>query len=215
MDCVWRGCVTNYRFSEQLVAVFVGVTLVACSSSRQAAPENATELQRLVLVIREQGDGVVTHAWEPAEGFDLPRQGGRSRLRATPVVSRPRDCDEENRDCVRECMSRPLARGYGHITNGGRKKGGKLEFCQERCDQPLRDCQELERLQPREFAATDDAVDWLKRNRTSVLMGSLVVIAGVAFVVVSMGAGLLVLAPAILMVETPVQADSLMTEASP
>ncbi|WP_240356143.1 hypothetical protein [Myxococcus eversor] len=204
----------TYRFSEQLVALFVGVAFVACGSSRQVAPESATELQRLVLVIREQQDGAVTHAWEPAEGYDLPRQGARSRLRATSVVSRPRDCDAENRECVRECMSRPLASGYGHITSRGRKKGGKQEFCEERCAQPLRDCKELERLQQKEFAATDDAVEWLKRNRTRVLMGSVLVIAGVAFVVVSMGAGLLVLAPALLVAETPVQAESLMTEAA-
>lgn len=45
----------------------------------------------------------------------------------------------------------------------------------------------------------NEAVDWLKRNPRGVLVGSIVVIAGVAFVTVSAGAGLVVLAPAALL----------------
>jgi hypothetical protein len=41
--------------------------------------------------------------------------------------------------------------------------------------------------------------DWLKRHHQSILVGSVVVIAGVAFVAVSAGAGLVVLAPAVLL----------------
>ncbi|MFY2562622.1 hypothetical protein ACN469_33830 [Corallococcus terminator] len=173
------------------------------------------ELQRLVLVIREQGDGAVTHSWEPADGFELPRQGTRTRLRATPVVSRPRDCDEENTACVDECMSRPLARGFGHMTSGGRQKGGKLRFCTTRCQQPYMDCVELERLRPQEFTAVDEAVDWLRQHRSEVLLGSTFIIAGVVFVVVSMGAGLLVLAPAVLFANTQSHHPSLTAEVAP
>lgn len=52
---------------------------------------------------------------------------------------------------------------------------------------------------PREFTIVDDAVDWLKHNHKAVLVGSVVVAAGVVFVVVSAGAGLVVLAPVVLM----------------
>ncbi|WP_375770269.1 hypothetical protein NR798_05065 [Archangium gephyra] len=45
----------------------------------------------------------------------------------------------------------------------------------------------------------DEAVDWLKRHQQGLLVGSIVVIAGVAFVTVSAGAGLVVLAPAVLL----------------
>ncbi|QRK12115.1 hypothetical protein JQX13_19975 [Archangium violaceum] len=45
----------------------------------------------------------------------------------------------------------------------------------------------------------DEAVDWLKHNHEAILVGSIVVIAGVAFVTVSAGAGLVVLAPAALL----------------
>ncbi|WNG52836.1 hypothetical protein F0U60_39380 [Archangium minus] len=53
--------------------------------------------------------------------------------------------------------------------------------------------------QTHEFTATERAVEWLKRNRKAILVGSVVVIAGVVFVVASAGAGALVLAPVILL----------------
>ncbi len=46
----------------------------------------------------------------------------------------------------------------------------------------------------------DSAVDWLKRHQMAVLAGSIIAIAGVTFVVVSAGAGVVVLAPVVLMV---------------
>jgi len=91
-------------------------------------------------------------------------------------------------------MRRPLAPGYGHIKTP-RKSGGKSEYCREACWQAYSDCTELQKLQPQEFAAFDGALDWLKRNPKALLVGSIVIIAGVAFVVVSVGVGLLVLAP--------------------
>ncbi|RKH45010.1 hypothetical protein D7V93_35785 [Corallococcus llansteffanensis] len=52
------------------------------------------------------------------------------------------------------------------------------------------------------FSAVGGAVDWLKRHRTELLAGAIVVIAGVTFVVISAGAGALVLAPMVLMAST-------------
>jgi hypothetical protein len=43
------------------------------------------------------------------------------------------------------------------------------------------------------------AIEWLKEHRTELLVGTVVVIAGVVFVVASAGTGLLVLAPLALM----------------
>ncbi len=48
---------------------------------------------------------------------------------------------------------------------------------------------------PLEFSATQDAVEWLQRHGEGILVGTLVVAAGITFVVVSAGAGLLILAP--------------------
>ncbi|RKG83339.1 hypothetical protein D7V88_24165 [Corallococcus terminator] len=61
------------------------------------------------------------------------------------------------------------------------------------------DCSEIQERKPRQFSAVDAAVDWLERNQRGILVGSVVVIAGVAFVVVSAGAGLIILAPAALL----------------
>lgn len=116
---------------------------------------------------------------------------------------------------MRECMSRPLPRGFGHITSGGRGKGGKEEYCNRRCMQPYLDCSKLQELRPQEFTAIDNAVDWLKRHRKSILLGSVVVIAGVVFVVVSAGAGLLVLAPAVLVASTAVASEACIAAVSP
>ncbi|WP_239470121.1 hypothetical protein [Archangium violaceum] len=177
--------------------------LVSCSATRHIAAPDVEELTRYVLVIEESPSGQVTHDWHPAEGFDLSRYRSLSSARAPhgrigPVSCHQRDCDEENRECVRDCMNRPLGRGFGHVT-AGRGKGGKHEYCERRCMQPYIDCMELQERRPREFSAVNDAVDWLKRNHQTILVGSIVVIAGVAFVAVSAGAGLVVLAPAALL----------------
>ncbi len=134
------------------------------------------------------------------------------------MVARPRDCHQEFIDCIDECVSRPLAQGFGHITSGKSKKAreaSKHEFCRNKCWQPYRDCSELQGLKPHEFTAVDSAVDWLKRNRREVLVGSVVLVAGVAFVVLSAGAGLVVLAPAVLLAEPATAAEPWMAEVSP
>jgi hypothetical protein len=74
---------------------------------------------------------------------------------------------------------------------------------------------ELEKLRPQEFTAIDPAVEWLKRNRKTVLVGSVVVIAGVAFAVVSAGAGAVILAPALLFSAPGGDVEPFMAEASP
>jgi hypothetical protein len=188
---------------ERLVAwSLIGALLASCSATRSIQPVSAEALVEYVLVIREQPEGQATHSWHRATDFDLspdrqPPDSGSLHGRTIPVVARPRDCDEENRDCYRECMSRPLPRGYGHVTSG-RKLGGKSKYCRERCWQPYLDCLELQGRSPQRFTSVDRAVTWLKENREVLLVGGLILIAGVAFVVISAGAGVLVLAPLVL-----------------
>jgi hypothetical protein len=106
--------------------------------------------------------------------------------------------------------------GYGHVTTPDRKRGGKYDFCRQKCMQPYLDCCRLRELEPVEFSAPDGAIDWLKRHYKEVLVGSVIVIAGVVFVTVSAGAGALVLVPltpAVLMTSPglPVEPFSAMT----
>ncbi len=54
-----------------------------------------------------------------------------------------------------------------------------------------------------EFDAIDPAVDWIKRHREQILAGSVIVIAGVAFVaaVAATSGGALILMPLVLVAE--------------
>jgi hypothetical protein len=61
--------------------------------------------------------------------------------------------------------------------------GAKEVYCNKKCRPAYMDCMELQERLPQEFSTTAEAVDWLKRNRTGVLVGSLVTVAGVAFLV--------------------------------
>jgi hypothetical protein len=67
------------------------------------------------------------------------------------------------------------------------------------------------------FPAVDSAVDWLKRHQRELLVGTIVVIAGVAFVVVvaGSGGGALVLAPAVLLVSSDVPSEQAFTQVEP
>jgi hypothetical protein len=115
------------------------------------------------------------------------------------AASRERDCHAEYLQCLEDCESSSLPPGYEHIDRGG---PGHSRFCRERCRQPYLDCEELKESRarrPHEFTAIDTAVDWLKRNRKAVLVGTVIVIAGVVFVTVSAGAGAIVLVPVVLL----------------
>jgi hypothetical protein len=206
--------------SARITVGLLSILLAACGSTRHVAPATTRELTRFVLFIEELPDGTVTHTWRRAEEVDLSRYRHRARARdmarrILPAVARPRDCHQEFVDCVEDCMTRPLARGFGHITSGKDGKARKEEYCRGKCWQPYLDCSALQEAKPQEFSAIDSAVDWLKRNRKEVLVGSVVVVAGVAFVVVSAGVGLIVLAPAVLLAEPETPSVPWMAEAAP
>ncbi|WP_053066960.1 hypothetical protein [Archangium gephyra] len=161
------------------------------------------ELDQYVLVIEESASGRVTHSWRPVESVDLSQFRLQSHAERTygrlvlAVAASRRDCDEENRQCISECMSTPVPRGYGHMTIPGRKKGGKHEYCERRCMRPYIDCKNAQGERVLEFSVAGMAVDWLKQYRQEILVGGVVVIAGVAFVAVASGGGALILVPAL------------------
>lgn len=81
--------------------------------------------------------------------------------------------------------------------------------------QPYLDCCRLQELETKRFTALDPAIDWVKRNRKDILVGTVVIVAGVAFVVVSAGAGILILAPALLLVSSDLDSPPSIAEESP
>ncbi|MCY1040094.1 hypothetical protein OV208_02085 [Corallococcus sp. bb12-1] len=179
----------------RFTAVALCLWLSACGTARGAVAPVPEELPRLVLVLRETPDGSFTQEWRPAEASELARyvkaDEGRRIVRTARSV---RDCDAEHLECMRECMSRPLPRGYGHAS--------KTDYCNTRCRQPYLDCAELEKLRSQKLSSIEEISDWVSRHRESLLVGSVVVIAGVVFVIVSAGAGLVVLAPALLLTDS-------------
>jgi hypothetical protein len=188
--------------SEKVVAILLSAWLAACSATtRSVAPVGADELAHSVLFLREMPDGSVALTWRRVEDVDLS-QYQYSGVSTHDALCK-RDCDEELIECVRECMSRPLPRGYGHMTYGG-AQGAKEKYCNDRCRQPYLDCRKLQELQPQEFSALDSAADWSKRHHKLLLAGSVVIIAGVIFVVASGGTGLIVLVPAVLLASSEI-----------
>ncbi|WP_143101344.1 hypothetical protein [Stigmatella aurantiaca] len=95
--------------SARITAALLSAMLVSCGSSRYTAPAHPEKLSH-------------------AEEVDLS-QYSRMAAAAQHIVltmGRKRDCDEENRECIRECMSRPLPQGFGHIASGRKGRGGKV-----------------------------------------------------------------------------------------
>lgn len=185
---------------HRLRALAFAWLLVACGSTRPAVAPRAEELSNFVLIIEEGPNGEVGHSWQRATELDLTRYETPScpGLGTGSIVlasRRPRDCDQEQIECYRDCMKSKLPSFLNHIKRGD---GSKARFCSEECLQEYMECLEQQKSRALMFSAVDDAVEWLKRNRRELLVGTIVVIAGVAFVTISAGAGAVVLAPVVL-----------------
>ncbi|WP_242588283.1 hypothetical protein [Corallococcus macrosporus] len=108
-----------------------------------------------------------------------------------------RDCDAEHVACFDRCWN-----SAPPLTSIKWGSGKHHEYCTEECRERYMDCiQALERapkkgdVQELRFSNIEAALDWLRTHRSEVAMGTVVVIAGVAFVVATGGSGALILAP--------------------
>jgi hypothetical protein len=106
-----------------------------------------------------------------------------------------RDCQAEHEACFRRCweQSRPKypykhdEAYYKHCTT----------LCREafnRCEEELKE-ESGDRAMELKFSRVEQAIEWLRAHKAEVALGTVVVIAGVAFVVTTGGAGALILAP--------------------
>lgn len=191
---------------RSLLWLFQAALLFSCGGSgfiRLVPTPRTDELHKLALVIQERPNGQVVHAWRPAAEFqealrNLPSSARGNALSAPLVLisARRRDCDQEQIDCHRDCMRRKLPAPHNYIPRGDPRHN---QICRDRCLSSYMDCVDAEKARALWFPAVDGAVDWLKEHRTKLLVGTVVVIAGVTFVVASAGAGLVVLAPLALM----------------
>lgn len=171
--------------------------LLACGTTRHSvsAPPSTRELGRYALILERGPDGQVTHAWRPVKELGLAAhtslpasQGGRGRI---VPASFSRDCEEEQVACESMCLAGLKGDDWSHAS-----AGSKRAHCRGKCMPAYRDCsrlKEMEEGQTVKFQAVDEAVTWVKQNHEALLVGTLVVIAGVTFAVAVAGSGGVVL----------------------
>ena len=174
--------------------------LAACSSSQtpliaETSHEFPLNLHESVLVVGVAPGKQAEYSWQPASLWNqelnsLRVSTGVSTARIVLASSRPRDCDQEQIDCHRDCMRRKPP--YPH---GARRSHSHIEYCDNKCLGEYMNCLKLQKLEALSFTAIGHAADWLRRYQREIMVGTTVVAAGVTFVVISTGAGLIVLAP--------------------
>ncbi|MFY0521819.1 hypothetical protein ACN28I_00900 [Archangium gephyra] len=165
---------------------------------------------KYVLVIERAPDGQAVHSWKPVEDFNLMANSHAVAPRSVQgrIVQAAfnRNCEEERDACESMCVAGLKGRDWSHMSAGSKK-----EHCVRACMQPYLDCctlRELAEGKAVEFHAMDEAVEWLKQNSDRLLVGAVVVIAGVAFVVTVGGGGFLLLAPVIAFTSSDVASSS-------
>lgn len=161
------------------------------------------ELARYAIVFEQRPDGQVTHTWIPLEELDLAVCVSASGLNEY--------CDGRHDQCVNDCLrsSRPFAIGYRQYTDTPTQpwRIARSWWCPRNCMQALIECKkgrgEWAEQYAAEFDAVEPALDWIKKHRTELVVGTVVVIAGVAFAVAVAGSGgaALVLVPVLVMAE--------------
>jgi hypothetical protein len=160
----------------------------------------------LVLVIQETPDGHVTHSWEPLSRFDLskfPYRASNSSVEG-PIVRAAwtRDCDDELAACLEMCKKSLRGRDWSHAS-----PRSKAEICSGKCLPAYNDCCRLrDQAETLKFSTGEQAVNWVKQHREELVAGTVVVIAGVTFIVVVGGSGglALLLVPAVLLASADV-----------
>jgi hypothetical protein len=225
MECM-DGCAPDGRqVAKRSMALILCLLLVSCGAARSAAPapSSLVELSRHVLVIEERSGGRVVHSWRGLSDVELTGYWGRASRRSS-VVGRIQlvgddvdECREVYERCLRQCMADPVPPDFDHYVIQYGVYGHK-RYCDEKCMELQADCfRRRNGKRAYEFSAVDEAVDWLKRNREAIVLGTVVVIAGVAFVAVvaGSGGGALVLAPVLLVVSRDVLVEPLIAEMSP
>jgi hypothetical protein len=205
---------------RKLMSVALVVLLASCSATRSTGPVGVEELTRFVLVISESPDGQFQHSWRHAEEFDLTAFRYQPAPRTTPgrivlASSRSPDCYAQYLECYHLCLKTPVPPDFEHYLYDFGPAAGHERYCSEQCMRRYSECARGQGRGTRRFMVVDEAIDWLKSNREAVLVGSLVVIAGVVFVTVSAGAGLVVLAPVVLVASSGIPVDAHFAVVSP
>jgi hypothetical protein len=108
------------------------------------------------------------------------------------------DCGQEQVDCFEKCWN-ASDRPYPHI----KRDEWYYKYCTKKCREEYLACiEEREKAAQKAPALTftrmDSALNWLQEHKTELIIGTVVLVAGVAFVIALGGTGALLLVPAAL-----------------
>jgi hypothetical protein len=148
------------------IALIMATMLAITGCAHTQQPE------RRVYVISEDAQGVGTALGIGGSGF--------------------RNCEAEQNECYDDCWNtEPLP--YPHT----KRDGWFREYCTSKCRKVYMECEKANEAKARElkFSRVDDAIEWIRNHKAQVALGTVVVIAGVAFFITTGGSGALVLAP--------------------
>jgi hypothetical protein len=146
--------------------------------------------------------GVASLVWTGCAHARLEGGGRGSHViceDALGVGGSGQDCDTELDACFTRCWEaeRPP---YPHVRNSE----WYYEYCTRECreqyvacveQQEKEDAERVKRPPAHEFSNVEQARAWLRAHRAEVALGSVVIVAGTAFILATSAAGALILAP--------------------
>lgn len=106
------------------------------------------------------------------------------------------DCQKEHEECVERCWKKRFAWPHNQ-----QQSGWYYKRCTSDCKDQYIECikeqeaAEKTRITKLEFSRMDQAIAWLREHRAEVVLGTIVVVGGIAFVLSTGGAGALILVP--------------------
>ncbi|HSP81046.1 MAG TPA: hypothetical protein VLQ93_21160 [Myxococcaceae bacterium] len=160
----------------------------------------------------------MTHEWKPLDELDLTSfsypVSARNGYRNTVCASSSglaEYCEGRRKQCEDDCLrsSRPFSIGHLKYTDTKIQpwRIARSWWCPRYCLEQSIACNkgrgEWAEQYAAEFDEIEPAVDWIKNHREEILVGTVIVIAGVAFTaaVVATSGGALILVPLVLMAE--------------
>jgi hypothetical protein len=169
-----RALASLERGDLKLVALLgaVAVACVGCGHARPAQGEAQT------YVVDEDASGVGSALGTGGSGFG---------------------CDDELNTCFTRCWE-SSRQPYPHTEHNE----WYYEYCTRECRKEYMQCieelekEEAERVKkrpPLEFSSLDKARAWIRAHKTEIALGTVVIVAGTTFILVTGGTGALLLAP--------------------
>ena len=157
----------NMRLLSALTAIVMGIS--GCAHTQR--PEAR------IYVISESAEGIGTGAGTGGAGDDV--------------------CQKELEQCMNSCWEKKQW-PYPHNKE---RAGWYYKRCTADCNRAFVECEEQyeeaarQREEKLKFSRMSEALEWIREHKTEVAIGTVVIVAGVAFFVTTGGSGALLLAP--------------------